>query len=138
MSQGLVNDRAGLAESVHDINSTNPDQQLASMASTWPSPTINHSRAEVDAGTGGIACDNRSFLKYQRVYSSNSARPQCQARCSLMSAILIITRVRESWPGVTGADVPCWMVMTVLGRSAKCTSIRLEVGELTSQPISFV
>lgn len=76
MSQGLVNDRAVLAENVHDINSTNTDQQLASMASTSPSRTINHSRAEVDAGTGGggggIACDNQSFLKCWAVYRSNS------------------------------------------------------------------
>lgn len=42
MSQGLVNDRAGMAEYGHDINLTNPDQQLASVASTCPSRTINH------------------------------------------------------------------------------------------------
>lgn len=82
MSQELVNDRAGLAENVHDINSAKPDQQLASMASTCPSRTINHSRAEVDAGTGGggIACDNQSFLKCRGVYRSNSqSAPQSGA-----------------------------------------------------------
>lgn len=82
MSQGLVNDRTGLAENVHDINSANPDQQLPSMASTSPSRTINHSRAEVDmeTGGGGIACDNQSFLKCRGVYRSNSqSAPQSGA-----------------------------------------------------------